>query len=121
MNNTERSESFGAFYIWLDTKEFPSDNIKFLESEEIKPEYWIYVSKYSPTVIVMLSDSQKRSVSEKYEVTPYNFERPEKMSDEIILRQIRAGKEGTNSDELKLSGNGIKIGMIAVENIIFDR
>lgn len=122
MNNEEkRSENFGAFYIWLDGEVFPKDNITFLESENIPLHRRIYVSRYSPTVIVLISEGQKNRISRRYELSPYNFERPEKMSDEIVLGQIRAGKiSGTNAPPLSLTGEGIKIGMIAVENIIFD-
>ncbi len=120
-NKIERSENYGAFYIWLDGKIFPDDNIAFLISQNIPDYRWIYVSRYSPTVIVLISESEREAISLRYELSPYNFERPENMSEEIILSQVRAGKvSGTNAPPLSLSGKGVKIGMIAVENKIFD-
>ncbi|MBQ5746626.1 MAG: S8 family serine peptidase, partial [Clostridia bacterium] len=53
-------------------------------------------------------------------ITPYLFNIPERMSEEIVLSQIGAGENGTNSPKSDLTGNGVKVGVISAENIIFD-
>ncbi len=125
MNEKLRSDKFGAFYIWFEYEEdnFKETNISVLTEAKIPESRWIYISSYSPTAIVLLNEEERiflLSHPKVQSVSPYTFNVPEKMSDEIVLSQIRAGETGTNSPEINLLGKGVKVGVISAENIIFD-
>ena len=122
MINERRSDDFGAFYIWFDYKEksFLERNLSKLDKLNIPKEDRIYVSKRSPTVIVFADKKKREEIAKTEDISPYFFTRPEKMAD-LTLVDIRADDiNGTNAPPLSLSGNGIRVGVIAVENIIFD-
>ncbi len=118
-NKNERSDNIGAFFIWLDYdgNSFFESNTAFLDSQNVPIHHRIYVSRYTPTVIALLDESKRAEISEKHDVTPYLFTRPEKMGDEIILSDINADFVFDTSSALDSS---VKVGMIAVENLIFD-
>ncbi|MBQ7896996.1 MAG: S8 family serine peptidase [Clostridia bacterium] len=118
-NINERSDKIGAFFVWLnkDSNSFYESNTAFLDGEGIPLHHRIYVSRYTPTVIVLLNEKDRERLTKTYEITPYLFTKLEKMSDEIILSDINADFVFDSTDVPK---DSVKAGMIAVENLIYD-
>ncbi len=119
MKKETRSEKTGAFYIWLDHKDdFYKKNTEYLDALGVPTRRRLYVSRHSPTVIALLTESQRKKVKD---ISRYPFDIPEKMSDEVTLGQINAGSQsGTNSPEYSLFGEGVTLGVISAENLTFD-
>ena len=125
------SDCVGVFfsaYLWLKEGNYRhfKRNCAILDRIGIPMGRRIYVSRLTPTVIVLLNKEELQRAKEDEcfsHWSYYSFDEPKKNG--IILKQIGADLEnGTNSPYFNqgngYSGNGIKIGVISAENLIFD-
>lgn len=128
-----RSDSVGAFfsaYLWLKDagNDYTYNNLKFLKDTGIPPSHHIYVSSSTSTVIALINKEDLKQIKSHPSFSDwsyYEFDEPMKNGEEIILEQIRADSiSGTNSSYFNngngYTGNGIKVGIISAENLIFD-
>ncbi len=126
--NKKNSDYVGVFfsvYLWL--KEGKCNhyerNTDFLASIGIPEKRQIYVSKITPTVIAIISEEELNKAKADVRLSDwsiYDFEEPENAREDILLTQIGADStRGTIS--MGYTGKGIKVGVIAAENYIFDK
>lgn len=130
----ESSDKVGAFfsaYLWLKerkTDDYYRENLAFLERAGIPSYRHIYVSKMTPTVIVLLNEQELLQVKKDVlfsDWSEYEFEEPSVKSDDILLTQIGADSiTGTNSPLFNsgqgYTGMGVKVGVVAAKNLIYN-
>ena len=133
MKKTLRPNNRALFsvWVWLDyphtTKDYEKENLLFLKEHKISESRFIYVSSFSPTVIIRASESEIENMQKSpfcIEITPYKEQLPLKATDEIILTQLRADSAlGTTSSFFNSGegyrGQGVVFGMISAERKIF--
>lgn len=126
--SSDRVGAFFSAYLWL--KEGNVDhyerNCTILDKIGIPDGRRIYVSRTTPTVIVLLNGSELAKARKEEcfsDWSHYGFDEPKRNS--VIVTQIGADTEnGTNSSYFNegegYSGKGSSVGVIAAENLIFD-
>lgn len=125
------SDTVGAFfsaYLWLKEGSFDhrKRNSAMLDRIGIPEGRRIYVSRMTPTVIVLLNEDElDKAIRDECfsDWSRYGFDEPKRSS--VIVTQIGADTEnGTNSTYFNggegYSGKGMTVGVIAAENLIFD-
>ncbi|MBR6633919.1 MAG: S8 family serine peptidase [Clostridia bacterium] len=132
--NKKISDGVGDFfsaYLWLKESEsgdYYTENLAFLERVGIPSHRRIHVSKMTPTVIVLLNEGELSQVKKDAlfsDWSEYEFDEPTVKGDDILLTQIGADSiNGTNSPLFNsgqgYTGKGVKVGVIAAENLIFN-
>ncbi len=126
--NKMYSDNVGVFfsaYLWLKEENccHYERNTDFLRSIGIPENRQIYVSKITPTVIALVNKNELMQAEKDMRFSDwsvYSFEEPENADEDILLTQIGADSiNGTNS--MGYTGKGIKVGVIAAENYIFNK
>lgn len=127
------SDSVGEFfsaYIWLKKckDNIHENNRNALLNAGIDKKRHIYVSEITSTAIVILNSKEleRLKMDKNFEGwSYYEFDEPETAEEDILLTQIGADSiTGTNSTFFNngtgYNGDGIKVGVISAENLIFD-
>ncbi len=134
MKNAQHPKNRVLFSVWVwlcyekNNGEFEKENLVFLENAKIPRSQYIYISRFSPTVIIWASEDEIRFMKNSslcIDITPYVEKRPLRATDEIILTQLGADSISGSGSPLFNSGEGYRgegvvFGMISAERRIFE-